>query len=350
MIGAGWWGTTAHIPALLRHPRADVRCVHHRDRTVAQRIAADFTVPRAAASLEEALDREPLDAVVISSTPNVHYAQAKAALQRRLHVLIEKPMTITAAEAGELVCLAQRQGVHFLISGPWHYTAHAAAAQQLVRSGALGDIKMISVLMTNHCIGIYRGLPWEQMFAGSDAFENAEPPYLPPEPGAFADPAVSGGGQIYTQVAHVGAYLTFLTGRGASAVFARFDNYDTRVDVYDSINATWEGGALVSIASTGAPMPGERTFEVRVFGTDAMLFLELWRGTMQLHRASGAPHDYAPLAEDEIYPLHAPAENLVDAAADAAPNRSPAALGWSAMKLIEAACESARTGADVRVA
>ena len=87
-------------------------------------------------------------------------------------------------------------------------------------------------------------------------------------------------------------------------------------------------------------MPGERTFEVRVFGTDAMLFLELWRGTMRLHRACGAPHDYPPLAEDEIYPLHAPAENLVDAAADAAPNRSPAALGWSAMKLIEAACES----------
>ena len=117
VIGAGWWGTTAHIPALRRHPRADLRCVHHRDRTVAQRIARDFAIPRAAASLEEALDREPLDAVVISSTPNVHYAQAKAAMQRGLHVLIEKPMTITAAEAGELVSLAERQGVHFCSAG-----------------------------------------------------------------------------------------------------------------------------------------------------------------------------------------------------------------------------------------
>ena len=350
VIGAGWWGTTAHIPALRRHPRADLRCVHHRDRSVAQRIARDFAIPRAAASLEEALDREPLDAVVISSTPNVHYAQAKAAMQRGLHVLIEKPMTITAAEAGELVSLAERQGIHFLLSGPWHYTDHAAAAQQLVRSGALGEIKMISVLMTNFCLGIYRGLPWEQIFAGSDSFENAERPYLPPEPGTFADPAVSGGGQIYTQVTHVGAYLAFLTGRDPRAVFARFDDYDTRVDVYDSINAVWEGGTLVSLASTGAPMPGERTFEVRVFGTDAMLFLELWRGTMRLHRARGAPRDYPPLAEEEIYPLHAPAENLIDVVADAAPNRSPAALGWSAMKLIEAACESARTGADVKVA
>ena len=74
MIGAGWWGTTVHIPALLRHPRADLRCVYHRDRRVAQRIAADFGVPGASASLEEALDRESLDAVVTSSTSNVHFA------------------------------------------------------------------------------------------------------------------------------------------------------------------------------------------------------------------------------------------------------------------------------------
>ena len=263
-------------------------------------------------------------------------------MQGGLDVLIENPMTITAADAGELVSLAQRQGVQFLLSGPWHYTAHAAAAQQLVRSGALGDIKMISVLMTNHCFGIYRVLPWDQ---------NAEPPYLPPEPGSFADPVVSVGGQMNTQVAHVGAYLAFLTGRDPCAVFARFDNHDTRLDVYDSINATWEGGALVSIASTGAPMPGERTFELRVFGTDVMLFLELWRGTMRLHGSGGAPRDYSPLPEDEIHPLHAPAENLlVDVVAAAAPNRSPAALRWSAMKLIEAAWKSPRTGADVKVA
>ena len=349
VIGAGWWGTTAHIPALRRHPGADLRCVHHRDRAVAQRIARDFAVPRAAASVEEALDREPLDAVVISSTANVHYRQAKAALQRGLHVLIEKPMTITAAEAGELVQLARRQEVQFLISGPWHYTSHAAAAQQLVGSGALGEIKLISVLMTNFCIGLYRGLAWEQIFAGADAFENAEPPYLTPEPEAFADPAVSGGGQIYTQVSHVGAYLAFLTGGDPSTVFARFDNHDTGVDVHNSISATWEGGTLVSIASTGAPMAGERTFEVRVFGSDAMLFLELWRGTMRLYPATGPAQDYPRLAEEEIYPLHAPAENLVDVVMGTAPNRSPAGLGWSAIKLIEAACESARTATDARV-
>ena len=79
-------------------------------------------------------------------------------------------------------------------------------------------------------------------------------------------------------------------------------------------------------------------------------FLELWRGSMRLYPANGPPRDYPPLAEAEIYPLHAPAENLVDVVMGTAPNRSPAALGWSAVKLIEAACQSARTATDVRVA
>ena len=42
-----------------------------------------------------------------------------------------------------------------------------------------------------------------------------------------------------------------------------------------------EGGALVPIASAGAPMPGERTVDVAVFGTDAMLSQDLWRGAMR---------------------------------------------------------------------
>ena len=96
---------------------------------------------------------------VISSTANMHHPHAKAALERGLHVLIEKPMTITVAQANELVELAQARDRHFLISGPWHYTDHAAEARRLVRSGALGTVKMISVLMTNFTVGFYRGDP-----------------------------------------------------------------------------------------------------------------------------------------------------------------------------------------------
>ena len=347
VIGAGWWGTTAHIPALLRHPKAELLCVHHRDRDTARKIARDFGIPLGVSCVDDVLAIDNLDAVVISSTVNMHYPHAKAALEQGLHVLVEKPMTFNATQAKALVDLADEQRVQFLISGPWHYTEHGVEARRLIQSGAIGDLKMISVLMTNFCLGFFRGLPWEEIFADTDSFETAQPPYLKPEPAGSSDPAVCGGGQIYNQISHVGGHLAFITGQEPVEVFARFDNHGTRVDVYDTLNLKLNGGALVSIASTGATMPSDRNYELRIYGSEGTIFMELWRGTMQYHSRTGEVRDYPNLPEDGIYPIYAPTDNLVDAVLGAAPNRSPAALGLSAMKLIEAACESARTGGNV---
>lgn len=349
VIGAGWWGTTAHIPALLRHPNAELVCIQHRDPQVAKKIAHDFKIPRGVSSTDELFEIDGLDAVVISSTVNMHYEQAKQALERGLHVLIEKPMTFTLAQAQTLVDLADERQLQFLISGPYHYTEHTAEAQRLIRSGELGNLKMISVLMTNFCLGFYRGLSWDEVFGDSNSFETAESPYLKPEQYAAGDPSTSGGGQIYNQVSHVGAHLACITGQEPVEVFARFDNLDTRVDVYDTLNVKLSGGTLVSIASTGATMLSERNYEVRIYGTEGMLFMELWAGTMQLHPSRGKVRDYPRLLDESIYPLYAPTENLVDAILGIAPNLSPAILGCKAMKLIEGACESARTGCNVIV-
>ena len=79
VIGAGWWGTTAHVPALLRHPQAELVVVHHRNQEIAEKIAHDFGIPHGVSSVEDVLAVDDLDAVVISSTVNAHYPQAKAA-------------------------------------------------------------------------------------------------------------------------------------------------------------------------------------------------------------------------------------------------------------------------------
>src|SRR5690349_12965112 len=87
VIGAGWWGTAAHIPALKRHPQAELVAVQSRSLNKARKIAADFDIPHACTTAEEVLAIDGLNAVVVSSTPNVHYAHAKAALERGMHVL-----------------------------------------------------------------------------------------------------------------------------------------------------------------------------------------------------------------------------------------------------------------------
>lgn len=342
MIGAGWWATSAHIPAIQSHPHAELVAVQSRERAKAEKIASDFGAKHACTSAGELLAFEEVDAVIIASTPNVHFVQAKAALHSGRHVLLEKPMTFTAGEARELVGLAAKKKLHLVMSCPWHYTRHGIEAQRLIRSGVLGEIKMISVLMTN---------PIEKLLRGTDTLptHGMDKIYVEPRPGSYNDPAVAGGGQIYCQVSHAAAYLTFLTGLRPAEVFARFDRDGSPNDIYNALTITLENGALVTLASTGATPLSERNYEVRIFGSSAVLQLELWQGKMTMIDFDGRRTEFPTLAEDEIYPGRAPALNFIDVMLGKADNGSPGEFGLASMEIIVAACESAQTGRNEKI-
>jgi predicted dehydrogenase len=336
VIGAGWWATTAHLPAIKAHPGADLVAVQSREKGKVDRIARDFGAKHACTGVDELLSLPGLDGVIVSTTPNVHFVQARAALERGLHVLVEKPMTFTATEARELVDLAAHKQLQLLISCPWHFTAHGIEAQRLIQSGALGEIKLVSVLMTNPIHKLLRGI-------NTTPTHGLDKVYVEPRQGSYSDPAVAGGGQIYCQVSHAAAYLTFLTGQRAAEVYARFERDGSPNDIYNALSLVLENGALVSIASTGATPLSERNYEIRVFGSKAILQLELWRGAMALTDFDNRRTEFKPLARDEIYPSQAPAVNFVDTILGKKPNGSPGTLGLAAMEMLEAACESAQT-------
>jgi predicted dehydrogenase len=336
IIGAGWWATSAHIPAVKSHPDAELVAVQSREKAKAERIARDFRAKHAFVTVEELLALKDLDAVIVASTPNVHHAQAKAALERGLHVLIEKPMTFTVGEARELVELAARKKLQLLVSCPWHFTAHGIEARRLICSGALGEVKMMSILMTNPIDKLLRGINTSPTHGIGDV-------YVEPRKGSYNDPAIAGGGQIFCQVSHAAAYITFLTYLRPAEVYARFDYDGSRNDIYNALTITLENGALANITSTGATPLCERNFEVRVFGSKAVLQLELWRGTMTLIDFADKRTRFKPLVEKEIYPEQSPAKNFIDAILGKTSNGSPGELGLASMEIIEAACESAQT-------
>jgi predicted dehydrogenase len=336
VIGAGWWATFAHIPAVKSHPAAELIAVQSRERGSAEKVARDFGAEHAFAGVEELLAIRELDAVIVASTPNVHFTQAKAVLARGLHVLIEKPMTFNASEARELVEMAAQKKLQLLISCPWHFTRHGIEARRLIRSGTLGEIKMISILMTNPIDRLLRGV-------NTSPTHGMENIYVEPCKGSYNDPAIAGGGQIYCQVSHAAAYLTFLTGLRPAEVFARFDRDGSPNDIYDALTIMLENGALVSLASTAATPLTKRNYEVRVFGSKAILQLELWHGAMTLVDFAGKQTDFPQLEENEIYPAQSPALNFIDAILGRASNGSPGELGLASMEIIEAACKSAQS-------
>ena len=340
VIGAGWWATFAHIPALLAHSHAELVAIQNDNLQEATRIAHDFGIPFACTTASELLAIDGISAIVVSSSPNLHYEDAFAALALGKHVLIEKPMTLTVAEAMELVKMADENGVQFLISCPWHHTAHAIEAQRLIHEGTLGRIRMISVLMTN---------PIDDLLRGANTQPTHGKPYMHPRAGTYSDPKVAGGGQIYAQVCHAAAYLTFLTGARPSEVFARFHNDGAALDIYDVLDLRMDDSSIVTIASTGATSLGRKDFEVRVFGTKGILFLDLWRGRFEFVPLVGEPQVYPDLNQDDVYPHRAPATNLIDSVLNPLRNQSPATLGVAAMEVIEGATRSVKSGNNVLI-
>jgi predicted dehydrogenase len=81
-----------------------------------------------ASDIEQTLDRDDLDAVIVVATPQVHYRVALAALQRKLHVFVEKPPTVSHPQ---LQLLVNEANARNLVTCVGHNLRHSSAALEI---------------------------------------------------------------------------------------------------------------------------------------------------------------------------------------------------------------------------
>jgi predicted dehydrogenase len=108
-----------------------------------ERVAAAKELAPSAESFSDAsamLDSGLIDLVVISTPPNSHYSWAKEALQRNIHVVLEKPMALTAAQCDELMALAAEKNLLLVVYQNRRYDADFVTMARLVAEGAIGDV------------------------------------------------------------------------------------------------------------------------------------------------------------------------------------------------------------------
>lgn len=122
-----------------------VAAVGSRQLESAQRFAKRFGIARAHGSYE-ALAADPgVDAIYVATPHPMHAANAKLALQHGKHVLIEKPFTINAKEAAEVIGLATERKL-IVMEGMWaRFLPHMVRIREIIASGALGTIRSILV-------------------------------------------------------------------------------------------------------------------------------------------------------------------------------------------------------------
>src|SRR5438270_8255612 len=157
IVGFGFIASSGHFPAYAA--RKDVEIVAFADVCPARLDAARALAPKARfyATHEEMLAGEnALDFVDIATPPAFHRDIALAALRRGAHVLCEKPLTTTIAEAVELALAARK---YRRVVFPAHNYKHAPVvkfAGETIRSGRIGNVRAVTLntFRTTHAKGV----------------------------------------------------------------------------------------------------------------------------------------------------------------------------------------------------
>lgn len=135
------WAELAH-----RAPEIELVAVVDSDSSALAwaRTSLDIAPERCVASLTEAVASYECEAVLVITPPPTHAAIAVEALQAGKHVLIEKPLATTLAEAQVVVETAARQNRVAMVSQNYRFRPPARAAQRLVADGALGSLTHVA--------------------------------------------------------------------------------------------------------------------------------------------------------------------------------------------------------------
>lgn len=348
VIGSGWWATANHLPLLAARDDVELVGVCRLGKGELQAVKERFGFRFATEDFHELLDKLELDGVIVASPHSLHYEHARAALERGLHVMVEKPMCLRATEARELVRLAREKNLHLLVPYGWHYKPYIQKAVRRMQEKGVGRIEYVLCHMASPIRSMLTGKPRTRSDRDGGAVGEA---LFKPDPRTWADPEIAGGGYAHAQLTHATALLFLLTELRAAEVFCWMTAPGTRVDLHDAIAVRFEGEAIGTVSgSAGVPEHLKRfQVDIRVFGDQGMLLLDCERARAELHRADESWVE--PVAEDAgKYTCNGPPSNFVDLIlGKTSVNWAPGEVAMRSVELLDAAYRSARTGQPVRV-
>lgn len=218
IIGAG---LIAHklADAVNINPDSTLVAVASKSAERAQTFAEQYGI-ESTADYAALVSRPDIDVIYIATTHNFHYENALLALQHKKHLLIEKPFTVNAAQAQELIELARNNGC-FMMEAIWvRFLPSMIRLKQILKSGIIGDIKLFNI-----------------SFGGI-----AQAQYLP----RLTDPQLAGGVTLDMGIYPI-TFVNFLLDDmpSASKSFCRFAS--TGVDELATYQLQYASGCIASI-------------------------------------------------------------------------------------------------------
>jgi predicted dehydrogenase len=230
---------------------------------------ADFESMAAAESARD----EGIEAVAIVTPNHVHYPAAKAFLEAGIHVICDKPMTVTSAEGEELVALAEEK--QLILAVTYNYTGYPMVrqARAMVANGELGRIRVIQV-------------EYAQDWLSEDLESTGQK-----QAAWRTDPAQSGaGGAIGDIGTHAYNMACFVSGLETESLCAELTSFvpGRRLDDNAQVMLRFQEGARGLLWASQVAPGNENNLQLRIYGE---------KGGLKWRQEDPNYLEYAPLGE-----------------------------------------------------
>jgi len=271
-VGVGLVGTgfiaRVHAEAVSRSALASVRAVASRSADRAEAFARHWGIPAWHTDYEELVARKDVDLVCVAAPNWLHRDIVVAAAAAAKHVVCEKPLALTLAEADEMIAACRGAGVKLMYAEELCFAPKYVRAKELADEGALGEVYLVRQS--------------EQHFG--------------PHSDWFWDPELAGGGVLMDMGCHGIEFARWVHGkpqaRSVSAEVGTFVHHErTRADDHAIVTIRFEGQRVGLIEASWAK-PGGVDDRVEIVGSGGVTYADLLRGS-SLTTFSGVGYGYA---------------------------------------------------------
>ena len=304
-----------------------VAAVNHKPQSMAE-FGKRFGITRQYETVEDMLKDGSVDALVVSTPNYLHASQTIAALNAGLHVMVEKPMAMNAAEAEQMYEAAEKSGALLMVAHCWRF--HPEVQWLKEQSAKLGRI----IRSKAYSVHVHSG-----------------------PAGWFAQKQFAGGGAMADMGVHALDTTRFLLGDPQpDSVFARIGTHYKDYDVDDTgvVIVEWANGTL-SYIETGwwqphsdFPEAGVQLYGLTGFGQVFPTRLEL--PNQEENRIDVIESGFAPQKSHQPQSLYDDQLKFFVQCVEKNQTPVPGGLeGWTNMRVVDAAYESSQTGKVVKI-
>jgi predicted dehydrogenase len=351
IIGAGMFVVYSHIPNFRKIEDVEIVAVSRRDPQRLAQVKEISGAPHAYRDWREMLEKEPLDAVVISTPHDAHTEPALAALEHGLHVLLEKPMALTSADAIAIVNAAEQTGRVFTLGYNSRGLGGWRAIKGAVDGGAIGTVRQLTAVCAMDTRKLWGEIPVSQEDQAFFASGNPLGAFIGDlfKPGYWrTDVAQMGGGMFVDSGTHIVDMMLWLGGGPATEAIAYTGMGNRAAEQRINAQGRLASGAVFSITSNDCVAGVERG-SLMILGDTGMITAN-WGGMM----ATDPSEIWLDMARgrQKLEPLtttQTPAEGFVACIRDGAPNYAPPREGAQVVALMEAIYHSAAKGRPMTV-